>query len=145
MTSKEFSDGRESPSNHQEPRQLESNQPAPNFRVEQRGSELIPDIQDERLTQAIRDIERGYDPSARFEIQLMLEGLLDRLEEAKIVPIVDNPNPHDPDVDEDEHERWWEEHPQKAEDFERSVDRRNEILRHLYIGAVIGSGPWNLP
>lgn|GEM_PF-3304959 len=113
----------------------------PSFRGREPEQGRIPGVQDERLAKALHDIERGYDPSARFEIQLMLEGLLDRLEEAKIVPIVDNPNPYDPDADEDEHERWWEEHPQDAEDFERSVDRRNEILTHLYIGAIIGSGP----
>jgi hypothetical protein len=105
----------------------------------------IPDSHDERLGKAIHDIESGYDPSVRFETQLMLEGLLDRLEQAGIVPIAENPNPCDPDVHEDEHERWWVEHPQEADEFERDVDRRNEILRCLYIGAVIGSGPWNLP
>jgi hypothetical protein len=117
----------------------------PDFGQGQSEQEPIPDTQDERLAKAIRDLEKGYDPSARFETQLMLEGLLDRLEEAKIVPIVENPNPYDPDVDEDKHERWWEEHREEAEDFERSVDRRSETLRHLYIGAIIGSGPWNLP
>ncbi|MEW5957680.1 MAG: hypothetical protein AB1801_08155 [Chloroflexota bacterium] len=105
----------------------------------------IPEIQEDRLAEAIRDIEKGYDPSARFETQLMLEGLLSRLEQAGILPTVENPNPYDPGLDIEQHDRWWEEHPQEAEKFDRLVDKRNEVLRHVYIGALIGSGPWNLP
>jgi len=105
----------------------------------------IPEIQDDRLAESLEAIERGYDPSARFETQLMLESLLSRLEQAGIVPVVDNPNPHNPDLDEEQHEQWWEEHPQEAMKFEESVDKRNEVLRHLFIGALIGSGPWNIP
>jgi hypothetical protein len=105
----------------------------------------ISDIQDERLTEAIRRIETGRDPSARFETQLILEGLLPGLEQAKILPVVKNPNPFDPEDDEERHEQWWKENPEEATDFERNVDKRNEVLRHLYVGSIIGSGPWNIP
>ena len=144
MMCPEDRDHRGVPSDHSEqPDQTKSDRPS--FREARSRQPRIPEIQDDRLAEAIRDLEKGYDPSARFEIQLMVEGLLSRLEQGGVLPIVENPNPFDPDLDEDQHERWWEEHPQEAEVFNRAIDKRNEVLRHLYIGAIIGSGPWNLP
>lgn len=75
----------------------------------------------------------------------MLEGLLSRLEQARILPLVENPNPYDPPQNMDEHDQWWEQHPEEAMKFDMQVDKRNEVLRCLYIGALIGSGPWNIP
>jgi hypothetical protein len=117
----------------------------PRFGEARNQQKRVPEIQADRLAQAIGEIQKGYDPSVRFETLLMLEGLLSRLEQAGIVPTVENPNPYDPELDEDQHERWWEEHLPEAEKFDRAVDRRNEVLRYLYIGATIGSGPWRLP
>lgn len=134
--------------NQSEQERLSLDQPSscerPNF-GEEFEPQRIPEIKDERLAKALREIKKGYDPSAHLETQLMLEGLLPRLEQAGILPIIENPNPYDPVINEAQHENWWEEHPYEGEIFERTVDKRNEVLRHLYIGALIGSGPWNIP
>ena len=122
--------------------QLEPDQPVFGEEFEQ---QPVSEIQDDRLAEALRAIEKGSDPIARFETQLMLENLLSRLEQTGIVPIVDNPNPYNPEIDEQQHEHWWDEHPQEAKKFEQEVDKRNDVLRHIYIGTLIGSGPWNIP
>lgn len=86
-----------------------------------------------------RYFEKGYDPGFRFENWLMLTGMLVKLEEAGIMPIVDNPNPFDTSAEElEQHEQWWKDHPVEAEEFARNCEKRNEILRYLYIGALLG-------
>ena len=101
--------------------------------------------QDERLAQALADIERGREFPARFETQLLLEGFLPRFEQAGIVPAVENPNPYNTGDELDRHEKWWDDHPQETETFLQLMERRNEILRVLYVGALVGSGPWEIP
>ena len=98
-----------------------------------------------RLTAALRDFERGREPPALFEMRLHLEDLLPRLEQARVIPKIENPNPYDTGEEIDQHEQWWEDHPQESETFLRQVDQRNQRLGILYIGTLIGRGPWNVP
>ena len=99
----------------------------------------------QRLEEALRDFERGREPPALFEMRLHLEDLLPRLEQARVIPKIENPNPYDTSEEMDQHEQWWEDHPQESETFLRQVDQRNQRLGILYIGTLIGRGPWNVP
>jgi hypothetical protein len=117
----------------------------PDFSGEEFTNEYNPEIQDDRLAEALERLERGYDIGAQFEIQLMVTGLLPRLEQARIIPVVENPNPYNPELNEKSHERWWQEHPEQEEKFTRDNDKRSETLRNIYIGALLGSGPWPIP
>ena len=101
--------------------------------------------QDERLAQALADLERGREPHAQLETRLLLTGILPRLEQARIVPTIDNPNPYEFGEDADRHEQWWEDHPEYTARFLEVMEQRDQVFRILYIGALIGSGPWEIP
>ena len=110
-----------------------------------RPGEYDPASQEERLDQTLADIQRGREPHARLETQLLLTGLLPRLEQAGIVPVIESPNPYEFGDDAVKHEQWWENHPAEVEQFLEGVEKRDEVFRILYVGALIGSGPWEIP
>lgn len=84
---------------------------------------------------AIESVDPGllYD----FETKLRDSGFLSRLEEIGIVPSMpQNPNPHS---DVEAHFLWALGHQEEMEKFMQQVERRQEILRYLYIGGIVGA------
>ena len=80
-------------------------------------------------------------PESSVYTELILEqaGILDELERISVIPKLLNPNPVDLDIDELAHERWWEEHPVEAEQFETTYHLREKVLIALHAGAVLGT------
>jgi len=75
--------------------------------------------------------------SLYFETQLRKSGLLSDLEQIGVIPIVENPNPYDPELDEGKNEKWALEHPIETETFEEAFEKKDKILRILLIGSII--------
>jgi hypothetical protein len=92
---------------------------------------------DEALVSQIRKIQK--DTISRFNFRYLELGSLDMetaLEEAEILPKTpENPNPFDVEFAEEQHELWWEEHPEEANAFSQIIDERERILDLLYLGA----------
>lgn len=76
--------------------------------------------------------------SLYFELKLYGAELLSRLEEAGIVPTAEDPNPFPHELEEKQHEKWWGEHPKEREMFIKNCERREDALRYLFVGAVLG-------
>lgn len=76
--------------------------------------------------------------ATHFEFVLARKGLLSQLEETGIVPVVLNPNPYDPDIEEDKCAQWWEDHAEEGEEFRDGLKKRQDVLKNLFIGAVLG-------
>ena len=76
--------------------------------------------------------------SAFFELELHRTGLISQLEADGVVPIVNNPNPYDPETTEEQHEQWWDEHPEEGAKFSAKIDHRELTLLNLYIGSILG-------
>ena|SRR5258708_38301749 len=76
--------------------------------------------------------------SLYFEVMLNKVGLLPELESAGIVPVVTNPNPFNVESEEEQHEQWWNDHPEVGEKFSNEVETRELRLRELFMGAVLG-------
>lgn len=110
---------------------------------------LLSSLEPQEKAQEQRDVDRLFeflekqyeDPglAAYVEWKLHKAGLLSRLEKVGVLPIVENPNPYDPELEEEQHEKWWEEHLEEGEEFRRNFEKREEILRYLYVGALLGS------
>lgn len=78
-----------------------------------------------------------------IEAALAKVGLLPVLESTGVVPIIHNPNPHDPVSDAVQHDQWWRNHSAAATEFQRSIKARTTALRHIYVGALV-AGPAKL-
>jgi hypothetical protein len=75
--------------------------------------------------------------SLYLEALLEEKGLLSRLEEADILPRVENPNPFDVELEEQLNEQWAREHPDEMAKFEKDFEEREHILRLLYVGGLL--------
>jgi hypothetical protein len=64
--------------------------------------------------------------------------LFDELEQAGILPTASGPNPFDDEFEGAPPEQWWEEHPEERHELLRIFEQRDQALRHLYIGAILG-------
>jgi hypothetical protein len=73
-----------------------------------------------------------------FAKQLEATGLFDELEQAGVLPTTPDPNPFDDELDGAQPEQWWGEHPEEQEKLVRTLEQRDQALRHLYIGAILG-------
>ncbi|MCB0176123.1 MAG: hypothetical protein KDJ97_36835 [Anaerolineae bacterium] len=100
---------------------------------------------EELISRILQDVEQDREALLLFEIQLTGAGLLPRLEQARIVPAVENPNPYDTGDEIDKHEQWWDDHPNESKTFVDLLEKRNDALRIMYVGARIGAGPWKIP
>lgn len=76
--------------------------------------------------------------STYFEIELEKAGLISRLEMLGILPRAANPNPYNPLEQQKEHDQWTSKHSSDMEKFTQRFEKRNEIIKHLFIGAVLG-------
>ena len=101
--------------------------------------------QAETLSHILEDVERNPEALLLFEIRLALAGLMPRLEQARIVPAIEDPNPYDAIDEIEAHEKWWLNHPEASQTFLQLIEKRNEVLRIMYVGACIGAGPWRIP
>lgn len=92
---------------------------------------------DDKLSEFIQEYKN---PEGRivFERDLASSGWLMRLEQVGILPVLENPNPFDPEMEEQQHEQWWEEYPNEEEQYGRNVERREDILKYLYVGTLLG-------
>lgn len=72
------------------------------------------------------------------EVRFQQAGLIGVLEDSGILPSEENPNPHDIRREPVEHERWWSEHPEAGDAFDQDIRVREERLRLLYIGTLLG-------
>ncbi len=70
--------------------------------------------------------------------ELEATGLFDELEQAGVLPTTPDPNPFDDELEGAQPEQWWEEHPEKRDELLRTLGQRDQALRHLYIGAILG-------
>ena len=61
------------------------------------------------------------------------------------LPKIEDPNPYGAAEDMDQHQQWWDEHPDESDKFLHLIEQRNEVLRIMYVGARIGAGPWKIP
>lgn len=84
-------------------------------------------------------VELAQEPTILFERDLDRLGLLSRLEDSGILPAVESPNPYDPRHDEQRHEAWWSEHPEKEAEFGQISEAREISLKYLLLGSVLGS------
>jgi len=80
----------------------------------------------------------NYATGVEFSLRLKDAGLLSELERSGWLPAVENPNPHDLQHEEQQHEQWWKDHPNEEEKFSRSFEQREERLKYLYLGALLG-------
>ena len=92
----------------------------------------------QRAFDYLKKVHEDPSSSTYFELTLNQAELLPGLEESGILPVPGNPNPFDPEFEEEQHEQWWQAHPEEGEEFGRMIDKRREIFRYLYIGAAIG-------
>ena len=72
-----------------------------------------------------------------FEADLEKLGLASEFEVLGVLPIIKNPNPYDPEMEEDFHEQWWRENPEKEEKFCQVIWERKNGLRLLLIGSLL--------
>jgi hypothetical protein len=92
----------------------------------------------DRLIEFLRREYKNAFLDVLLEVQLEKVRLLSVLESAGILPVVKNPNPFELELEEEQHEQWWKEHPAEEEEFSRNVENRDKILRYLYIGMTLG-------
>jgi hypothetical protein len=92
----------------------------------------------EFFRRVVADQDLGYRATLHFEAQLAKADLLSSLEDVGILCVVQSPNPFDPIQEEEMHEQWWVEHPQLGEEFVRELEEYDVIIRHLYMGAMLG-------
>jgi hypothetical protein len=74
----------------------------------------------------------------RFEKKLERDGLLSQLEASGILPLAQNPNPFNPQLEPKKYGFWWWDEEGRIEEFRRNVWRRLNALSKLFTGAVIG-------
>lgn len=91
-----------------------------------------------RILGRLKEVQQIPAYTTLFENDLDKAGLLSGLEELGILPVAQNPNPFDADLEEKQHEQWWDEHPEAAKGFHEILEKRLEILESLHIGAIIG-------
>ena len=72
-----------------------------------------------------------------FAEELEATGLFDELEEAGVLPTVPDPNPFDDQLEGAQPEQWWEKHSEEQGELMRTLEQRDQVLRHLYIGAIL--------
>ena len=72
-----------------------------------------------------------------FEARLQRAGLLNQLEEQGILPKVVNPNPHNPNMETEEHDRWWRNNPAAAQAYRQCVLEREDKLHLLNLGGKL--------
>lgn len=65
--------------------------------------------------------------------------LISPLEETGILRVVNPPNPFDPELDEEQHDKWWDEHPKEGDKFNLDIEEHNTALKRLFVGGVLGS------
>ncbi|MBI4130796.1 hypothetical protein HY468_05745 [Candidatus Roizmanbacteria bacterium] len=97
---------------------------------EQRGLEHVA------LVARIQEIQKDNISRAYF-IEVELGRLLPALEETGIVPVVESPNPYNPEVDKEKFEQWITEHQKEMDEFRRNLEKHEEILTYLYFGATL--------
>lgn len=73
-----------------------------------------------------------------FESDLEQLGLISELENLGVLTTVENPNPYNPESDEIHHEQWWEEHKTEMTSFRESIELRENALKYLFIGSILG-------
>ena len=96
---------------------------------------------DSELAVFFEHLDRGYDRTRRatgFELQLAAAKLLPGLEEAGILPVPENPNPYDPELEEELNNQWSDAHPDEMSEFFQTIEKRDEVLEHLHAGALLG-------
>jgi len=107
---------------------------------QQLGFDRVPQEQGD-VDGLLEFVEQQYESpgvAAHFETLLEVEGFLSGLEDAGILPIVETANPFDPELEEELNQRWWKEHPEAAEEFHRNFEKRDEVLKLLCVGALLG-------
>lgn len=97
-----------------------------------------PEVDRQQLVDFLSRVQKDPNYSLYFETQLDKAGLLAPLEEAGILPVAANPNPLDPVEQEKAHDEWAQRHKAEMERFIRQYERRNEVIGHLVLGAIIG-------
>ncbi len=65
-------------------------------------------------------------------------GLVPILEEAGVLPRVEDPNPYDLAEETAAYEQYWAEHPDEHDAFFARIEERRQMLRYLHIGAILG-------
>lgn len=71
---------------------------------------------------------------ARFE----RVGLLSILEQAGVLPQLEDPNPYDLEHETAAYEQWWAQHPDEQDVFIARLEERQLLLKYLHIGAIVG-------
>ncbi len=74
-----------------------------------------------------------------FEIRLDELGLTTGLEEMGVLPVVHDLNPFDPELQQDAHTQWAEGHPKESKLFRQQIANRDQALRYIFIGAILGN------
>lgn len=117
----------------------QSDQPK-SCRSQQANPEAASDLDDlrEKILGILQEVQDTPAYAGVFEGDLDHLGLLSALEELGIMPVVENPNPFNVESDEDQHDQWWKQHPEEAGEFHRDFERREDVLKHLYFGAILG-------
>jgi hypothetical protein len=92
----------------------------------------------ERLTRFLQ--EHYADPMLPVyaEMRFYWAGLTSVLEQTGILEAEENPNPIDLRTNPTAHEQWWVDHPEVSAAFDVALRAREERIRLLYIGALLG-------
>src|SRR5690349_1173290 len=80
-----------------------------------------------------------------FEIRLQEKDIAWFLELYGVLPTIYNPIPCDANIkDEDQYDDWWAAHPKEEKKFRASIEKREEALRLLFAGVLLGQAFPNL-
>jgi hypothetical protein len=75
--------------------------------------------------------------SILLEADLSKLDLDSNLEELGILPVIECPNPFDPELEEEEHEKWWSEHEEEGEKFSSAIEERELVMKYITIGCIL--------
>ena len=73
-----------------------------------------------------------------FAKELEATGLFDELEEAGVLPTMPDPNPLDDEIEVAQPEQWLEKHSDEQDELVQTLEQRDQALRYLYVGAILG-------
>jgi hypothetical protein len=59
------------------------------------------------------------------------------MEKSGLLPSDYYPNPHDPVEDQEQHDKWWAEHLEEAEQYSLNTNARYQRVYYMFIGAVL--------
>jgi len=118
----------------------ESRQDATNQQSHENGSQIHHERPDKN--EVIRYIQNLIEiPLVKtiFEADLEKLGLVTDLEDLGVLPIIENPNPNDPYLEEEKYEDWWDENNGEEKLYRKSMDKRTKAINCILVGSLLGN------